>query len=81
MCLATSRKRIIAKTRAIHGVEQIDLSPVTDLQWNAVEALIRSSVRPLTGMSIKRQLWGRTRSFGDVGSMSGLPERGHGEAI
>jgi hypothetical protein len=37
-CLATSGKPIIAKTRAIRGVEQIDLSPATDLQWNAVEA-------------------------------------------
>src|SRR5215813_3161947 len=26
-------------------------------------------------------LWGQTRSFGDVGSMSGLPESGHGWAI
>src|SRR6516225_6519868 len=25
--------------------------------------------------------WGQTRSFGDVGSMSGLPESGHGWAI
>jgi hypothetical protein len=26
----------------------------------------------------RRQGWGQNRSFGDVGSMSGLPESGHG---
>src|SRR6516164_7577203 len=35
------------------------------------------------GMGLARQMSasGQTRSFGDVGSMSGLPESGHGWAI
>jgi len=30
---------------------------------------------------LPKTAWGQTRSFGDGGSMSGLPESGHGWAI
>jgi hypothetical protein len=44
-------------------------------KWGSMVCLHSSS--PASHMSVE----GQTRSFGDVGSMSGLPESGHGWAI
>src|SRR5262245_37919017 len=36
---------------------------------------------PSRGLCVLMTAWGQTRSFGDIGSMSGLPESGPGWAI
>src|SRR5262245_66625733 len=79
---------VLADSSLLHGLIRLhsvpaSLARIGEYRFRGCQSAgMPAVVQPVSrGAAHVRSATGQTRSFGDVGSMSGLPESGHGWAI